>query len=367
MPASAGVCDTGLVLPRARDYASAKRAFGRALERERPDSVNAVIEAFIETASGVLAITSSCWHDTDPVSGAPVTVEALGDPPGSLEEALEYEFRRPDVNTFSDLRARGVRAMSISAQTRHRLTDSARFREMIEPRGAADEVRLSLCDPFGMWTALVVFTARRMTPDDLRFAAELVPMATTAVRSAIAGRSLHRAAAAGPDADGAAPSVLIVDGSDRLIAADAIARRRLTSLPDPRDVEVPGVISFLAAQARWDATGRPATARMLSRDGRWFALDASLLEGESPDTVAVVMRPAPEAAVLDLVLRTLGLSAREREVAALAAQGMSTKQIAASLMLSPWTVQDHLKSVYDKASVSGRAELAGLAGTSAAA
>jgi DNA-binding NarL/FixJ family response regulator len=62
-------------------------------------------------------------------------------------------------------------------------------------------------------------------------------------------------------------------------------------------------------------------------------LDASLLDGESGSSVAVVIAPAPETVVLDIVLRTLGLSAREREVATLAVQGTSTKQIAASLVL----------------------------------
>jgi DNA-binding CsgD family transcriptional regulator len=60
------------------------------------------------------------------------------------------------------------------------------------------------------------------------------------------------------------------------------------------------------------------------------------------------------------VLRALGLSAREREVAALLAQGRPTKSIAATLQLSPWTVQDHVKAVYAKTGVS-RADLGALA------
>jgi DNA-binding CsgD family transcriptional regulator len=354
------VCQTCAVRPLAKDYASARRAFERAQDRG-VDSVDALIEAFIEATAGVLAVTSSCWHDTDPVTGAPLSAAALGDPPGSLEEALDYEFRRPDVSTFRDLRARRTPVTSISAETRDRLSASVRFREMIAPRGVADELRISFRDQFGTWAALVLFTARGMTPEDVRFVAELVPTATASLRSAVAARSLDRPAAGDPPLDGAGPSVLILDGSDRIVSADATARRRLELLPETRAVQVPGVISFLSAQARWDVSGRPATARMLSRDGRWFVLDASLLDGESLGNVAVVMRPTSESVVLDIVLRTLGLSAREREVATLAVQGSSTKQIAASLVLSPWTVQDHLKSAYEKAGVSGRADLAALA------
>jgi len=75
--------------------------------------------------------------------------------------------------------------------------------------------------------------------------------------------------------------------------------------------------------------------------------------------VAAVLQPAPSERVLDGVLRALGLSAREREVAALLAQGQPPKSIAAMLQLSPWTVQDHVKAVYAKTGVS-RAELGAL-------
>lgn len=52
------------------------------------------------------------------------------------------------------------------------------------------------------------------------------------------------------------------------------------------------------------------------------------------------------------------LSAREREVAALAADGLSDNEVAERLVLSPRTVHAHLRSIYRKLGVSGRSELA---------
>jgi DNA-binding CsgD family transcriptional regulator len=52
------------------------------------------------------------------------------------------------------------------------------------------------------------------------------------------------------------------------------------------------------------------------------------------------------------------LTAREREVALLAANGMSSREIAERLVVSVRTVDNHLQSTYTKLGISGRGELA---------
>jgi DNA-binding CsgD family transcriptional regulator len=51
------------------------------------------------------------------------------------------------------------------------------------------------------------------------------------------------------------------------------------------------------------------------------------------------------------------LTARERDVLGAIARGRSTAEIAAELFLSPHTVRDHVKTVFEKFSVSSRSEL----------
>ena len=62
--------------------------------------------------------------------------------------------------------------------------------------------------------------------------------------------------------------------------------------------------------------------------------------------VAIVIQPASREHVA-LRLETYGLSPREREIATLVAAGLSTKALANRLYPSPWTVQDHLKSIFE--------------------
>jgi DNA-binding NarL/FixJ family response regulator len=52
------------------------------------------------------------------------------------------------------------------------------------------------------------------------------------------------------------------------------------------------------------------------------------------------------------------LSSQETRVALRAARGMSNKEIASALFLSPKTVQRHLSSIYRKRGVRSRTELA---------
>lgn len=53
-----------------------------------------------------------------------------------------------------------------------------------------------------------------------------------------------------------------------------------------------------------------------------------------------------------------GLTRREREIASLAARGMSSPEIARTLFVSVRTVDNHLQRVYAKLGISKRSELA---------
>jgi DNA-binding NarL/FixJ family response regulator len=76
------------------------------------------------------------------------------------------------------------------------------------------------------------------------------------------------------------------------------------------------------------------------------------------DAAAAVCRAAGEPMRRRAGLRPAGLSEREVEVLRLLARGLTKRQIAARLFLSPSSVNTHVTHIYSKVGVSTRAAVA---------
>lgn len=135
----------------------------------------------------------------------------------------------------------------------------------------------------------------------------------------------------------------------------------LRALEPPATGPAPSVVLSVASSAQWAAdTGAvadAARARARTSSGEWLVLHATVMDTDAGRRTAVILEPARPTALAPLIADAYGLTGREREVVRLVLQGLSTDRIAAELHLSAWTVQDHLKSIFDKVGVRSRKEL----------
>jgi DNA-binding NarL/FixJ family response regulator len=119
----------------------------------------------------------------------------------------------------------------------------------------------------------------------------------------------------------------------------------------------------VAARAQQLATmgassdNRPARARVLTRLGAWLTLHGSCLRSAAGSRTAVVIEPSRPPEIASILLQAYGLSPRELEIAQMLLVGLSVPHIATRLVLSPYTVRDHLKSIFAKVGVNNRQEL----------
>ena len=72
---------------------------------------------------------------------------------------------------------------------------------------------------------------------------------------------------------------------------------------------------------------------------------------------ATTLEPAHPHELAPLIADAYGLTDRERVITQLVAQGLATAVIADRVHISHWTVQDQLKSIFEKVGVCTRGEL----------
>jgi DNA-binding CsgD family transcriptional regulator len=158
------------------------------------------------------------------------------------------------------------------------------------------------------------------------------------------------------------PGIVLLDGAGRVVSATREAVEWLGELAaelpmsDVGDLRLPFHAHGFAARVRAaHEDGEPQIrSRLRTRRGVWLLMHAAVLEGTGQ---ALIIEPAKSADVAPLIVEAYGLTGRELEVTRAIARGLTTAEIAAELYLSPHTVRDHVKALFEKVGVSSRGEL----------
>ncbi|MDN4478733.1 LuxR C-terminal-related transcriptional regulator [Demequina sp. SYSU T00039] len=317
------------------------------------------------TIERVIPISGGCLSTLDPatamVSSTRKFAGLSGNNAGDVAWA-HVEYGVEDPSSIEAMVRSGTTALGMHLSLDGAVESSVRMAELMLPVfDYRDEARAIFHDRHGAWGAISVFRGRDDAPfsrQELDFLAAIAPAFTRGIR---AGLLSQLSAADAERATG--PVVMIIDSADRLAQSSpgaAAQLERLSNAPSAGDplTLVHALVAAARRYARCEADHLPRI-RVRTGDGIWLVLHAAPLGGaaDRAGDVVVTIEEARPQEVMGLVADAFGLTARERDVTTQVLRGADTKEIAAAMHVSPYTVQDHLKSIFDKAGVASRREL----------
>jgi DNA-binding CsgD family transcriptional regulator len=345
----------------ARLNAQHVREFGRVKELCYRGLESATLREQVgDRLSRHLGVSSYCFGATDPRTGLPVHSVSVGLEPAVMGRFFDLLLTTPSMD-YGPWIESGRRTATLDQLVDDVDTDPY-MTDILRPSGLRHETQVACVAGGWSWGHLCL---RRRADDEqfagheLRLLDALVPHLTAGLRAA-AGRaplgsresSMTGVVVLDPDGKVEVTNALAerlfrqpVSGTRHsfLSAVHVVAAQLERSLSDPTSTTVPGVTMDDEASG---AIYRLRAERAMGSDGRERGL--VVIEPASP-------RNADDVA---FALARRGLSRRECDVAVAVVRGRSNAEIAAEQFVSVHTVQDHVRSIFDKLGVSSRQQLA---------
>jgi DNA-binding CsgD family transcriptional regulator len=330
-------------------------------------------EFFAELAPrlrNVIDNDASCWHTLDPhtrlmTSDSPDELIERGvfapeEARAAGELVVRSEYLVEDVNTFAGLAAQRVPVGILDHVTRGDPQRSARYRDLLLPADIPHELRAAFVIRGRVWGAVHIARRAASGPFEQRDV-DALAAAAGAIARGIRASLRFDAARRGTGVE--APGLVVLGPQDEVELITPPARELLASLRPERAAYADDAIATPVLALASFVRGAPESGQgglnavtVPGSDG-WITLHASLPGPPGDGRIAVVLERAGGARSATVRLEAFGATAREREVATLLARGLSRAELAEALVLSPHTVDDHVKSLYEKLGVASRQEL----------
>ena len=318
----------------------------------------------------VIENDASCWHTLDPhtrlmTSDSPDELIERGvfapdETQAAGELVVRSEYLVEDVNTFAGLAAQRVPVGILDHVTRGDPQRSPRYRDLLLPADIPHELRAAFVIRGRVWGAVHIARRAASGPFEQRDV-DALAAAAGAIARGIRASLRFDAARRGTGVD--APGLVVLGPQDDVELITPPARELLASLrpdgPDYADDAIATPVLALASFVRGAPEAGQGGSNVVTVPGSdgWITLHASLPGPPGDGRIAVVLERAGGARSATVRLEAFGATAREREVATLLARGLSRAELAEALVLSPHTVEDHVKSLYEKLGVASRQEL----------
>jgi DNA-binding CsgD family transcriptional regulator len=329
----------------------------------------ALLGEVIERLRGVVPFEAYCASTKDPASGF-IThgqAEELGgaDDIFWALERLYFEHHqsvRRMVDTHQSVAL-------LSETTGGDLERSTRYAEYLRPLGLAYEMRGAFTCGGYLWGSMDLIResgSPDFEPREANLLRRIAPHLGNGLKTA-ALRMQTPMEEDGTDV----PGVLTLDHQGSVVQHTPAAERWLRDLEDLGSGwrewnSLPGALRTVVLSLRRalsperdrDEQSVPSL-RARARSGRWVTLYGSLSEAtpERRAETVIIIEPTKPEELLPFSMTAYGLSPREEELVKLVVRGLSTTRISRTLFISEYTVQNHLRSVFEKVGVRSRGEL----------
>jgi DNA-binding CsgD family transcriptional regulator len=320
-----------------------------------------LIEQATERIARVVPADGCFFAATDPDTTLSIGQGIVVDLPAEqCQPTWDYEFLVPDFLKFADIARSGRAVADIHEATGGRPDRSPRFREFGAASGATAEVRMAFTAGDAAWGIAQLDRCgpgARFTEEEKSWLERAAPLIARGLRRALLRPPEQGAAARGP-------GIVLFDAAGDIVSATREAAEWLDELhptmrvPSPAaQLPLPFHATGLAAKmhAAYENGEAAIRTRMRTRRGVWLLMHGAPLEGT--DQLALIIEPAKSVDVAPLIIEAYELTQREVDVTRAIARGLGTVEIAGHLHLSPHTVRDHVKAIFEKVGVSSRGEL----------
>ncbi len=236
------------------------------------------------------------------------------------------------------------------------------WKDMLAQYDIEDVASVVFRDRFGCWGFLDLWRAgagNRFHPDEAALLSDIAGAVTSALRRTQSDTFVARSPAVPRG-----PLVLLLSPDLDVVSQTPETHEFLRTLVPPVEDRPPIPASaynvaaqLLASEAGVDS--HPSRTRVHLSGGLWLTLRAARIGAASSgdNGIAVTIEQTPPSERVDLFARACGLSPRESELVGLLVTGCDTREVAARMLVSEHTVQDHLKSVFAKTMTNNRRTL----------
>jgi DNA-binding CsgD family transcriptional regulator len=297
------------------------------------------------------------WATVDPTTLLFTQPHQEEIPAETVPYFIQNEFLDEDVNKWTALARERLGVRTLAQATAGDMDASPRYRDIFRPLGLGDELRAVLRVGGACWGYICLHreAGAPFSRQEIDYVHRLAPHLAEGIRAGILVASTEL----GDLAD--APGLVVVAPDGSLLSTTEPGQRWLEELgtTEKQCSGVPIEIHALAAKFR-DPNVTPEglpRLRVRTRAGRWAVLHASRMAAPETDAVAVIIEEPSPTELAPVLMMAYGLTKQQQLLTGLVCRGFSTSEIADRLQITPNTIQDHLKSIFDKTGVSSRREL----------